>query len=64
MNRLRGRREAGREAYRRREGLKASYKTGTAEVTYDPLKTTPEAIAKVISERTGFKATAPKKPNS
>lgn len=43
---------------------KASYKTGTAEVTYDPSKTTPEAIAKVISEKTGFKATAPKKPGS
>jgi copper chaperone CopZ len=43
---------------------KASYKTGTAEVTYDPAKTTPQAIAKVISEKTGFKATAPKKPSS
>lgn len=40
---------------------KASYKKGTAEVTYDSSKTTPEAIAKVISETTGFKATAPKK---
>ncbi len=40
---------------------KANYKTGTAEVTYDPTKTTPEAIATVISEKTGFKATAPKK---
>lgn len=43
---------------------KANYKTGRAEVTYDPSKTTPEAIAKVISEKTGFKATAPKKPGS
>lgn len=43
---------------------KASYQKGTAEVTYDPSKTTPEAIAKVISERTPFKATAPKKPTS
>jgi copper chaperone CopZ len=43
---------------------RASYKTGTAEVTFDPSKTTPEAIAKVISEKTGYKATAPKKPRS
>lgn len=43
---------------------RASYKKGTAEVTYDASKTTPEAIAKVISEKTGFKATAPKKPSS
>ena len=34
------------------------------EVTYDPSKTTPDAIAKVISEKTGFKATAPRKPSS
>lgn len=49
------------------EGVKdcqASYKTGTAEVTYDPSKTTPEAIAKVIAQKTGYKATAPKKPAS
>jgi len=37
------------------------YKTGTTEVTYDPSKTTPEAIAKTISEKTRFKATPPKK---
>lgn len=43
---------------------KANYKKGTAEVTYDPSKTTPDAIAKVISEKTGFKATAPNKPSS
>lgn len=42
----------------------ADYKTGQAEVTYDPSKTTPDAIAKVISEKTGFKATAPKSPGS
>ncbi len=40
---------------------KASFQNGTAEVTYDPAKTTPEAIAKVISEKTGYKATAPKR---
>ncbi len=49
------------------EGVKAcraSAERGTAEVTFDPSKTTPEAIAKVISEKTEFKATAPKKPSS
>jgi len=30
-------------------------------VTYDPSKTTPETIAKMISDRTGFKTTVPKK---
>lgn len=40
---------------------KTSYKKGTAEVTYDPSKTSPEAIAQVISEATGFKTTAPSK---
>lgn len=34
----------------------ASYKTGTAEVTFDPTKTSPEAIAKVVSEKSGFRA--------
>ena len=43
---------------------RADYKTGTAKVTYDPSKTSPEAVAKVISEKTGFKATAQKKPGS
>lgn len=43
------------------QDCKASYKKGTAEVTYDPSKTTPEAIARAISEATGFKATAPSK---
>lgn len=42
----------------------ASYKNGTAEVTFDPSKTTPNAIAKVITEKTGYKATAPSKPRS
>jgi copper chaperone CopZ len=40
---------------------KADRKARTAEVTYAPSKTTPEAIAKVISDETGFKTTAPKK---
>lgn len=34
---------------------KADYKLGTAEVTFDPAKTTPETIAKVIAEKTGYK---------
>jgi copper chaperone CopZ len=43
---------------------KASYKASTAEVLYDPAKTTPEVIAQVITRKTGYKATAPKKPGS
>lgn len=37
--------------------VKASYDRKTAEVTYDPAKTTPAAIAKVITDPSGFKAT-------
>lgn len=43
---------------------KADYKAGTAEVTYDPATTSPEAIAQVIAKQTGYKATAPKKPRT
>ena len=43
------------------KSCKADRKARTAEVTYDPSKTTPETIAKVISDKTGFKATLPKK---
>jgi copper chaperone CopZ len=35
---------------------KASYAKGNAEVTYDPSKTAPDAIAKAITEKSGFKA--------
>ena len=41
------------------EGVKAakvSQPKGTAEITYDPDKTTADAIAKAITERTGFKS--------
>jgi copper chaperone CopZ len=38
--------------------VKASYEKKNAEVTYDPAKTTPDAIAKVITEKSGFKAEA------
>lgn len=36
--------------------VKASYAKKNAEVTYDPAKTSPELIAKVITEKSGFKA--------
>jgi len=48
-----------RLAARSVEGVKdakVNYAKGNAEVTYDPAKTTPEAIAKVITEKSGFKA--------
>ncbi|HVL67641.1 MAG TPA: heavy metal-associated domain-containing protein [Vicinamibacterales bacterium] len=36
---------------------------GTAEITYDPDKTSPEAVARTITEKTPFKATVlPDKP--
>lgn len=53
------------QAAKRIDGVKnctANRKTGTAEVTYDASKTTPEAIAKIITDKTGFKATVPKTP--
>lgn len=34
---------------------KASYAKGTAEVIYDPAKTAPDAIARTIAEKTGYK---------
>ena len=36
--------------------VKASYAKGNAEVTFDPSKTNPAAIAKVITDKSGFKA--------
>jgi copper chaperone CopZ len=36
--------------------VKVSYAKSGAELTYDPAKTTPEAIAKVVTEKSGFKA--------
>jgi copper chaperone CopZ len=38
--------------------VKASYEKKNAEVTYDPTKTTPDAIAKVVTTKSGFKAEA------
>lgn len=43
---------------------KASYAKGNAEVTFDPLKTNPVAIAKVITEKSGFKAEPLRTPNT
>jgi copper chaperone CopZ len=37
-------------------GVEVSYAKGIAEVTYDPHKTTPVAIAKAITDKSGFKA--------
>jgi copper chaperone CopZ len=34
---------------------KASYAKGTAEVTYDSSKTSPDAIARAIAQKTGYK---------
>src|SRR5688500_16059785 len=35
---------------------------GEAEITYDAGRTSPEAIAKTINQKTGFKAEVPKGP--
>jgi len=51
------------QAAKKIEGVtaaKASQPKGTAEITYDPAKTTPEAIARTISEKTPFTAEASK----
>ncbi len=36
--------------------IAVSYAKASAEVTFDPAKTTPAAIANVITEKTGYKA--------
>ncbi len=41
-------------------GASASHAKGTAEVTYDSAKTSPEAIAKAIALKTGYKTTVAK----
>lgn len=51
-------------AAKRVDGVKsvtASAKSGTADVTYDPSKTSPEAIAKAVTANSGFKAEVAKK---
>lgn len=40
---------------------KVSQPKGTAEITYNPAKISPEAIAKAITEKTPFKAEVPQK---
>ena len=40
------------------KNVKASFDKSDAEVTYDAAKTTPDAIARVITQRSGFKAIA------
>jgi copper chaperone CopZ len=37
------------------KAAKASYAKGTAEVSYDPARTAPDAIAKTIAQKTGYK---------
>lgn len=39
---------------------KVSQPKGRAEVTYDPAKTSPDTIARIITEKTGFAAGADK----
>lgn len=43
---------------------KADHKKGTAEITFLPSKTNPDAIAKVIADKTGYKVTVPRKPKA
>lgn len=48
-----------RSAAKKAKGVadaEVSYAKGTAKVTYDPAKTTPVAIAKTITDKSGFKA--------
>ena len=44
------------------KGAKASYAKGTAEVTYDSARTSPDAIAKAITQKTGYKTEVAKSP--
>jgi periplasmic mercuric ion binding protein len=56
-----------RLAAKKVEGVKdatASYERGTAEITYDSAKTNPDAIAKVVTEQSGFKAEVQRKRKS
>lgn len=43
---------------------KVDARKGTAVITFDAAKTSPDAIAKVITDQSGFRARAPKKPQS
>jgi hypothetical protein len=59
--RVRQNRREGSEEIDGVNAAKVSQPKGEAEITYDPAKTFPEAIAKRISDKTRFKAEAPKK---
>ena len=51
-------------AAKRVQGVKsvtASARSETAEVSYDPAKTSPDVIAKAVTENSGFKAEVLKK---
>lgn len=43
---------------------KVSYARGEAEITFDPGRTNPEAIARAITEKSGFKATPVRTPRT
>jgi hypothetical protein len=42
--------------------MKADVNTQTVEVLYDPAKTTPEALAKAITEHSGFEGSVKSAP--
>ena len=44
------------------KSAKVSQPKGVADITYDPARTTPEAIAKAIAEKTPFKSELVRKP--
>ena len=43
------------------KAVKVDQPSGTAEITYDPQKTSPEAVAAAITKKTPFKTAVPKK---
>lgn len=57
-------RPASEKAAKEIDGVKAvnvDQPKGTAEITDDPQRTSPEAVAAVITKKTPFKTDAPKK---
>jgi copper chaperone CopZ len=44
--------------------ITVSYDKSAADVTYDPAKTTPAAIAEAITEKTGFRAVPKTEPKT
>jgi len=54
------------KAAKKIDGVKAakvSQQKGAAEITYDPVKTNPDAIAKVLTDKTPFRAEAQRRGN-